>query len=217
MLPNTKRNEHRLAAFSDISRNSIRSWSRWICAHKVHSETRRKNAIHFWLGAPWALALCVFGESVFASIPDHEVRAAKLTNRWISVRRTLGGYEIRFTLCVDQVAENRLENSRAIVRQRHVARSGVLMVKWTWECLCRWYQQDSRHFRHDTTTKKSRCVEEVSTQKHLGSEHYGLNSAKILGCLSCETPCPGKSHSSRNLGGVSTDSNCGGGETWNRS
>ena len=28
--------------------------------------------------------LCIFGESVFALIPDHEVRAAKLTNRWIS-------------------------------------------------------------------------------------------------------------------------------------
>ena len=28
--------------------------------------------------------LCMFGESVFALIPDHEVRAAKLTNRWIS-------------------------------------------------------------------------------------------------------------------------------------
>ena len=28
--------------------------------------------------------LCMFGESVFALILDHEVRAAKLTNRWIS-------------------------------------------------------------------------------------------------------------------------------------
>ena len=28
--------------------------------------------------------LCMFGESVFGLIPDHEVRAAKLTNRWIS-------------------------------------------------------------------------------------------------------------------------------------
>ena len=27
---------------------------------------------------------CMFGEAVFALIPDHEVRAAKLTNRWIS-------------------------------------------------------------------------------------------------------------------------------------
>ena len=26
----------------------------------------------------------MFGESVFALIPDHEVRAAKLTNKWIS-------------------------------------------------------------------------------------------------------------------------------------
>ena len=26
----------------------------------------------------------MFGESVFGLIPDHEVRAAKLTNRWIS-------------------------------------------------------------------------------------------------------------------------------------
>ena len=28
--------------------------------------------------------LCMCGESVFALIPDHDVRAAKLTNRWIS-------------------------------------------------------------------------------------------------------------------------------------
>ena len=28
--------------------------------------------------------LCMFGASVFALIPDHEVRAVKLTNRWIS-------------------------------------------------------------------------------------------------------------------------------------
>ena len=33
---------------------------------------------------PYVSPLCMFGESVFALIPDHEVRAAKLTNRWIS-------------------------------------------------------------------------------------------------------------------------------------
>ena len=38
----------------------------------------------FQLGAPYVSPLCMFGESVFALIPDHEVRAAKLTNRWIS-------------------------------------------------------------------------------------------------------------------------------------
>ena len=36
------------------------------------------------LGTPCVSLLCMFGESVFALIPDHEVRAAKLTNRWIS-------------------------------------------------------------------------------------------------------------------------------------
>ena len=36
------------------------------------------------LGTPNLSPLCMFGESVFALIPDHEVRAAKLTNRWNS-------------------------------------------------------------------------------------------------------------------------------------
>ena len=36
------------------------------------------------LGTPYVSPLCMFVESVFALIPDHEVRAAKLTNRWIS-------------------------------------------------------------------------------------------------------------------------------------
>ena len=35
-------------------------------------------------GTPYVSLLCMFGESVFALIPDHEVRAAKLTNIWIS-------------------------------------------------------------------------------------------------------------------------------------
>ena len=33
---------------------------------------------------PYVSLLCMFGELIFALIPDHEVRAAKLTNRWIS-------------------------------------------------------------------------------------------------------------------------------------
>ena len=38
----------------------------------------------YLLGTPYVSPLCMFGESVFALIPDHKVRAAKLTNRWIS-------------------------------------------------------------------------------------------------------------------------------------
>ena len=57
---------------------------RWICALKIHSATRRKNPFQYLLGTPYLSPLCMFGESVFALIPDHEVRAAKLTNRSIS-------------------------------------------------------------------------------------------------------------------------------------
>ena len=39
-----------------------------------------RTPFQYLLGTP----LCMFGESVFALIPDYEVRAAKLTNRWIS-------------------------------------------------------------------------------------------------------------------------------------
>ena len=38
----------------------------------------------YLLGTPNVSPLCMFGESLFALTPDHEVRAAKLTNRWIS-------------------------------------------------------------------------------------------------------------------------------------
>ena len=43
-----------------------------------------RTPFKYLLGTPYVSPLCMFGESVFALIPDHEVRAAKLTNRWIS-------------------------------------------------------------------------------------------------------------------------------------
>ena len=43
-----------------------------------------RTPLQYLLGTPFVSPLCMFGESVFALIPDHEVRAAKLTNRWIS-------------------------------------------------------------------------------------------------------------------------------------
>ena len=43
-----------------------------------------RTPFQYLLGTPNVSLLCMFGESVFALIPDHEVRAAKLTNRWIS-------------------------------------------------------------------------------------------------------------------------------------
>ena len=43
-----------------------------------------KTPFQYLLGSPHVSPLCMFGESVFALIPDHDVRAAELTNRWIS-------------------------------------------------------------------------------------------------------------------------------------
>ena len=43
-----------------------------------------RTPFQYLLGTPYVSPLCMFGESIFALIPDHEVRAAKLTNRWIS-------------------------------------------------------------------------------------------------------------------------------------
>ena len=43
-----------------------------------------RNPFQYLLGTPYVSPLCMFGESVFALIPDHEVRAAKLTNKWIN-------------------------------------------------------------------------------------------------------------------------------------
>ena len=43
-----------------------------------------RTPFQYLLGTPYVPPLCMFGESVFVLIPDHEVRAAKLTNRWIS-------------------------------------------------------------------------------------------------------------------------------------
>ena len=42
-----------------------------------------RSPFQYLLGTPHVSPLCMLGESVFALIPDHEVRAAKLTNRWI--------------------------------------------------------------------------------------------------------------------------------------
>ena len=43
-----------------------------------------RTPFQYLLGTPCVSPLCMFVESAFALIPAHEVRAAKLTNRWIS-------------------------------------------------------------------------------------------------------------------------------------
>ena len=84
MLPDTNWDEHWHTAFSSFTCHSISNSLRWICSLKIHSATRRQNPIPIFAWNSICITLCMFGESVFALIPDHEVRAAKLTNRWIS-------------------------------------------------------------------------------------------------------------------------------------
>ena len=43
-----------------------------------------RTPFQYLLGTPYRSLFCMFGESVFALIPEHEVRAAKLSNRWVS-------------------------------------------------------------------------------------------------------------------------------------
>ena len=43
-----------------------------------------RTPFQYLLGTPYVSPLCMFGESVLVLIPDHQMRAAKLTNRWIS-------------------------------------------------------------------------------------------------------------------------------------
>ena len=94
------------------------------------------------LGTPHVSPLCMFGESLFALIPDHEVRAAKLTNRWISggdeMHRRMNTWWERSMVCLnaDQFAENLLESNGADVKRSKLeGRSGTLTWKWTLEYL----------------------------------------------------------------------------------
>ena len=104
-----------------------------------------RTPFQYLLGTPYVSPLCMFGESVFALIPDHEVRAAKLTNRWISgcwwgrdASRQTNTWWGRSMVCLsaDQFAENLLEsNGVDVKRSKLEGRSGILTWKWTLEYL----------------------------------------------------------------------------------
>ena len=74
-----------ITAFSNFTCHSICNSLRWICCSQdSRCDPTAEHTFQYWLGTPNVSPLCMFGESVFALIPDDEVRAAKLTNRWIS-------------------------------------------------------------------------------------------------------------------------------------
>ena len=95
-------------------------------------------------------------------------------------------------MSADQFAENHLENSGAVARRvRHLARSGILMWKWTLGCQHRYLHVQ---LRHNMTVKNPRCVEKECAQKHSGSRAFWSEVARTSGCLACATPGSDKSH-----------------------
>ena len=145
----------------------------------------------------------MFGASVSALITDHKVRAAKLTNRWISgcwwdeTLRRMNTWWRRSMVCssADQFAENLRERSGADVKlSRLEGRNGIFMWKWTLEYLDRLslhvQMKGCRQRRHSTSTctsaRRSRA-RNASTRsaprKHSGSEHFRQISVDLLDAL----------------------------------
>ena len=150
----------------------------------------------------------MFGESVFALIPDHGVRAAKLTNRWISGcwwgRDASSDEHLvgRNMVCknADQFAENLLESSGADVKRSTLeGRNGVLMWKWTLKYL-EHVQMKQRHrkrfpqyLRLHLCQKSTflKCEVKECTRKHSGSELSGQKSEELLDAWHVRRPVRG--------------------------
>ena len=134
MLSDTNRNEHWHTAFSIVSHAipfAVRYAGFVLTRFSVRSDGR--TPFQYLLGPPHVKPLCMFGESVFALIPDHEVRAAKLTNRWIS---GLVGTKCGVLECRSVRRKPLGESSGAAVkRTRLEARNVMLMLVWTREYL----------------------------------------------------------------------------------
>ena len=161
----------------------------------------------------------MFGESVFALIPDHEVRAAKLTNRWISgcwwdaTHRRMNTWWVRSSVCLsaDQFVGNHLESSGAAVkRSRLEERNRMLMLVWTLEYLDHpWYHVEMKRCHLATVQREIPTVPPPAPPPQPGSDVPEIRGqgvhAKALrirafwseigrtsGCPACETSRSGE-------------------------
>ena len=82
MLPDTNRDEHwhTASAISPAIPFAVR-YAGFVLSRFTPDG---RTPFQYFFGTPYVSPLCMLGESVFALIPDQEVRASKLTNRWIS-------------------------------------------------------------------------------------------------------------------------------------
>ena len=162
-----------------------------------------RTPFQYLLGTTYVSPLCMFGESVFALIPDHEVRAAKRTNRWISaggdeMHRLMNTWWRRNMVCLsaDQFAENLLErNGVDMKRSKLEGRSGILTWKWTLEyrdhllnhvetkeCRQRRHRWKFPQYLHLHLRQKNtylKCEVKECMRKRLGSELSGQKSAEL--------------------------------------
>ena len=151
----------------------------------------------------------MFGELVFPLIPDHEVRAAKLTNRWISgcwwgrdasSDEHLVGTKFGTCLNADQFVGNLLENSGAAVKRSMLEeRNGILILVRTLEYLdrswnhvetkrCHLLQRSGRlqrrlHLRRNLTATYLKCVDKECMRKRSESDPSGPKLAERLDAL----------------------------------
>ena len=146
----------------------------------------------------------MFGESVFALIPDHEVRAAKLTNRWIS-----GGWWRR-----DAPSDEHLVGTKqCLLKCRSVRRKPpgeqwsrretieARGTKWNFDV-----EMDSGTSgppvasrldeRMPTTTTQGEIptVPAPPPEEHVPEMPFWSEIGRTPGCPACETPGPDKSH-----------------------
>ena len=168
------------------------------------------------LGTPYVSPLCMFGESVLALIPDHEVRAAKVTNRWISgcwwERDASSDEHLVVTkhglLKCRSVRRKPLESSGIdVTRSKLEGRSGILTWTWTLEYLdhlslhvqmkgCQQQRHEGNFPRHIhlhllQTVTCPRCENKGCTRKHSGSEPSGQKSAELLDARHARLPVQG--------------------------
>ena len=183
---------------------------------------------------------CMFGESVFALIPDHEVRAAKLTNKWISGcwwgRDASSDEHLVWTkhgLLKCRSVRRKPPGEQWSRRETVEARG----TKWNFDV-----EMDSGisgplvasrpdeemptamargvhlHLRQKNTCLK--CEVKECTPKHSGSELSGQKSAELLDARHVRHPVR-RSHTLVNASRIKmpgtrpANSISGGGETWN--
>ena len=183
-----------------------------------------RTPFQYLLGTPYVSPLRMFGESVVALIPDHEVRAAKLTNRWIS-----GCWWGR-----DASSDEHLVGTKFVIKCRTVRRKPpgeqwsrretveARGTKWNFyigvDAGIPFTPMESRRDEEMPSVSAQRetpmLVPPVPPPAHppqLGSDvpevrgqgvhakalrirSFWSEIGRTLGCPACETPGPGKSH-----------------------